>query len=198
MKRYKSVDAFIEDADQWRDELILLRNILLSTELTEEVKWGAPCYTLGGKNLVGLGAFKSYFGLWFYQGALLSDPQQVLINAQEGRTKAMRQWRFENKKAIKSRTIKEYVKEAIELQRQGVEIKATRNQPFQVPPQLKSALAQNKTAAAKFKTLTKGKQREYADYIRDAKREETKVKRLEKIIPMIIAGQGLHDKYRNC
>ncbi len=116
------------------------------------------------KNVVGLGAFKSYFGLWFHQGALLADKNQVLINCQEGKTKALRQWRMTDKKEIDARTINAYIKEA----------------------------------NASFKALTKGKQREYADYIADAKREETKLKRLDKIVPMIEADQGLNDRYRKC
>ena len=142
--------------------------------------------------------FKSYFGLWFHQGALLKDPENVLINCQEGKTKALRQWRMNSKKDIKARVIKAYVKEAIELQRQGKEIRPDRNKPLDVPPELKKALAKDKKAGAAFANLTKGKQREYADHVAEAKRDETKQKRLEKILPMIKAGKGLHDKYRNC
>ncbi len=196
MQRYETVDEFIENAEHWQEELIRLREILQSTKLVETVKWGGPCYTHNGKMLVGLGGFKSYFGLWFHQGALLSDPEKVLINVQEGKTKALRQWRFQSKKDIKARLIKAYVKEAIELQEAGKEIKADRSKPFVVPPELAAAFKKNKKAKAAFDELTKGRQREYADYIADAKREETKLKRLEKILPMLAAGVGLHDKYR--
>ena len=146
--------------------------------------------------LVGLGAFKSYVGLWFYQGALLADKDKVLMNAQEGRTKAMRQWRFASKKDIKVRQIKAYIKEAIQLQQQGQEIKPDRAKPIVVPPELKKALSKNKRAAGAFKKLPKGKQREFTVYIADAKRDDTKQKRLEKILPMIEEGIGLSDKYR--
>jgi len=196
MKRSKTVDEYIESTEKWRAELIRLRKILRSTDLEETVKWGAPCYTCDGKNVVGLGAFKSYLGLWFFQGALLADKSKVLINAQEGKTKALRQWRFTSSKEINASLIKAYVNEAIELQRQGAAIKPDRGRPVEVPPQLKRALAGNKTASRAFNALTPGKQREYADYISSAKREETRSKRLEKIIPMIAAGQGLHDRYR--
>jgi len=94
MKRAKSVDEYVRDTAEWHDEIDTLRKILQSTTLIEEVKWGAPCYTHSSKNVVGLSAFKSYFGLWFHQGALLKDDQKVLLNAQEGRTKALRQWRI--------------------------------------------------------------------------------------------------------
>jgi len=132
-----------------------------------------------------------------YQGALLADEDGVLINAQEGKTKALRQWRFDSMKDIKVRKIKAYIKEAIELQEEGKEIKADRSQPVVVPPELKKALAANKKAQAAFKALTKGRQREYTTYIADAKRDETKAKRLEKILPMIEEGIGMNDKYRN-
>ncbi len=82
MKRFKTVDEYIDSNEQWRDELVTLRKILNTTELKETVKWGAPCYTIDGKNLVGLGAFKSFFTLWFFQDALLKDEKKVLINAQ--------------------------------------------------------------------------------------------------------------------
>ena len=198
MKGAKSVDEYIEKDERWAGELAKLREILRSTELEETVKWGAPCYTLDGKLIVGMASFQNYFGLWFHQGALLSDPEKVLINAQEGKTKALRQWRFSSKKEIKVRTVKAYVKEAIELQRAGKQITPDRNKPLTIPPLLKSALAKNASAKKSFQALTKGKQREYADYIADAKREETKEKRLVKILPMIEEGKGLHDKYRNC
>ena len=198
MKRHKTVDEYIEAAEYWQDELIRLRRILNSTDLQETVKWGGPCYTVNGKNVVGMGAFKSYYGLWFFQGALLADKENVLINAQEGKTKALRQLRFTSKKDMSVGRIKAYVNEAIDLQKRGLEIKADRTKTIEVPPQLKKALAKSKRANTCFNQLTKGKQREYADYIADAKREETKRKRLEKIIPMIMAGKGLNDKYREC
>lgn len=198
MRRYKTVDEYIDNAERGKDELRKLREIMQSTELEEVVKWGSPCYQVDGKLICGLGSFKSYVGIWFFQGALLADKEKVLINAQDGKTKAMRQWRFSSKKDIKVRLIKSYIKEAIELQRQGKEIKPQRGKPVEVPPQLDAALAKNKKAKASFERLTLGKKREYAEYISTAKREETKATRLEKILPMILEDKGLNDKYRNC
>lgn len=198
MKRCKTVDEYIESAEYWQDELVRLRKILNSTPLEETVKWGGPCYTAHGKIIVGMGAFKAYFGLWFFQGALLADTKGVLVNAQEGRTKALRQWRFASKKEIDARLIKAYVHEAISLQAQGVEMKADRSRPVEIPRQLQTAFSKDKKVRTCFHALTKGKQREYADYIADAKRDETKVKRLETIVPMILAGKGLNDRYRRC
>ena len=94
MNSYKTADEYILNAPNGKEILIVLREIIRSTELKETVKWGGPVYTLNNKNVVGLGSFKSYTGLWFYQGALLKDEAGILINATEGVTKALRQWRF--------------------------------------------------------------------------------------------------------
>lgn len=196
MKRFKTVDEYIENVEQYQEELLRLREILNGTKLEETVKWGAPCYTHNGQLVVGMGSFKSYVGLWFHQGALLEDKHHVLINAQEGRTRALRQWRFESIRDIKARQIKAYVKEAIELQDQGKSIKPNRNKPVDVPPELQAAFRKNRKAAGAFEELTTGKKREYTEYIASAKRDETKQKRLEKILPMIESGAGLNDKYR--
>lgn len=197
MQRCKTVDDFIVDSNQWNDELIKLREILTRLPVEECIKWGIPTYTAFGKNVVGICSFKSYFGLWFYQGALLKDAKNLLLNAQSGKTKAMRQWRMRSKKDIKPQTIRSYVKEAIDLAESGKSIKPDRNKPVVVPLELKAAFSKNKRAAAKFKALTLGRQREFANHIADAKRLETKQRRIEKILPMLIDGIGLGDKYRS-
>ena len=196
MKRYKAVDDYVASRQLWQDEIKRLREILLSTDLTEEVKWGGPCYTYDGKNVVGLAGFKSYFGLWFHQGALLNDKNKVLINAQEGTTKALRQWRMHSAKDIKPATIKAYVSEAISLVKFGKKIGPQKKKPLVVPPELKQALAKNAKARKGFYALRLGLQRDYTDHVASAKREETKQKRIEKILPMLVVGKGLHDKYR--
>ena len=94
MKKTKTVEDYIAGNGEWTEALEKLRSILLDTEMEETVKWGAPVYTIDGKNVVGIGAFKSYVGLWFFQGVFLKDKEKVLVNAQEGKTKALRQWRF--------------------------------------------------------------------------------------------------------
>lgn len=198
MNYHKTIEAYIDANEKWRAELELLRNILNSMEVEEAVKWGAPCYMVNGKNVLGIGAFKSYVAIWFYHGALLADKKQRLINAQEGVTKALRQWRFASIAEIKMREVKSYVKEAISLQTRGLEIKPVLNKPVEIPPELVAALKQNANAHAAFSDMTKGKQREYAEYISQAKRDATKQSRLEKILPMIAESQGLNDKYRNC
>ena len=198
MKRAKSVDHYIELHPEWASAIEKLRKILVGTELEETVKWGAPCYTLDGKNVVGVGAFKEWVALWFHQGVFHSDPDKVLINAQEGSTKALRQWRFSTERDIKVARVKAYLKEAIANQREGKEVRADRSKPLTVPPELAAMLRKRAKARKGFESLTKGKQREYAEHIASAKREATKASRLEKILPLLEAGVGLHDKYRNC
>ena len=196
MRRFNSVDDYIAGAKMWRGELKRLREILASTDLVETVKWGAPCYTYGGKNVVGIGAFKSYFGLWFHQGALLEDTANVLINAQEGKTRALRQWRMQSAKDIKPAIIRRYVKEAIEHIGTGKQVQPRISGPVIVPDELTRALRRRKGALAAFRSLRPGLQREYANYIAEAKRDDTKARRVDKIVPMIVAGTGLNDRYR--
>ena len=124
--------------------------------------------------VVGIAAFKSFASLWFYQGALLADPDKVLVNAQEGRTQAQRQWRFTTKKEVKATRVKHYINEAKKLVKEGKAIKPRRNKPLAVPPELKAALADNKNAQAAFDALNLTKRREYAEHIADAKRAATK------------------------
>jgi len=192
------IDQYIRKKSQWTEELTLLRSWLNEfSELKEELKWGAPVYTVDGKNVIGIGAFKSYFGLWFFQGVFLKDEKELLVNAQEEKTKALRQMRFETMNEMDEKTIKTYVKEAIANQKAGKELKPQK-QKLKIPQLLAEQLSANKELHKHFKTLSPGKQKEYANYITEAKREETKLKRLEKIKPMILKGIGLNDKYRNC
>lgn len=196
MNRAQTVDQYILQSEHWQDELERLRDVLKRTKLNEEIKWGAPCYTHNGKNVVGIGAFKSYFGLWFHQGALLSDDTGVLMNAQIGKTKALRQWRMTSARQIKPAIIKRYVNESITYVEAGRSIKADKSKPVVVPPELRNAMRRQKNATAAFNQLGKGAQREFAEYVADAKREETKIRRIEKVLPMILQGRGLNDKYR--
>ncbi len=196
MDRHKTVEAYLDSRKTFAKELRRLREIMASTPLTEEVKWGAPAYTYKGKNLVGIAGFNEHFSLWFHQGALLADEAGVLSSSGETKAKALRQWRFTSAKEIKVRTIKAYVKEAMALVDAGQEIKPVRGKAVAIPPELSAALKKSKPLAKAFDALTPGKQREYAAHIADAKRPETKLSRLKKIDPMIRAGGGLHDKYR--
>ena len=195
MKKHKTVDDFINSQNQWKEELITLRNIINSTELLETVKWGMPVYTINGKNVVGIGSFKAYFGIWFYQGVFLKDTDKKLINAQDGVTKGMRQWRMTSAEEIDEKLLLAYLEEAIQNQKDGKEIKPEKKKLI-IPGELKAAFGSDPKLKKAFEKFNLTKQREFAEHIIDAKREDTKKKRLEKIIPMIFNEVGLNDKYR--
>ena len=193
------VDEYIAKHSNFTELLTKIRKILLSTEFVETIKWGMPTYTIQGKNIAGIGSFKSHFGIWFFQGALLKDAHKVLTNAQEGKTQAMRQWRFTKDSKIDKKLLLTYIQEAIANEKKGLRIKPTKTKkPLLIPPELTSVLTKNKTLSQAFEKLTLTKKRGFSEYITNAKRETTKSKRLEKIIPMIIDNIGLNDKYRNC
>ncbi len=191
-----TAESYISRNDQWKEVLSEFRKILLNTELEETVKWGAPVYALNGKNVVGMGAFKSYVGLWFFQGAFLKDEKKVLVNAQGGKTKALRQMRFKSLEDVDLDLVKAYINEAIENQKAGKELKPDSKKPVIIPVELKTALAADPKLKSAFDRFKPGKQREFAVYISEAKQYTTRLKRLEKIIPMIKEGIGLNDKYR--
>lgn len=181
--------------NQWSEELELLHAILRKTPLVEMTKWGGSVYTHKGKNIVGIGGFKSYFGIWFFNGVFLKDDKNILINAQEGTTKALRQMRFQAKKEIDEKTILAYVKEAIEIEEKGLAIKAEKKEIIQ-SSLFDKFLNSNKELKQNFESLTPYKQREYLEFIESAKQEKTKLARLEKIKPLLSEGKGLNDKYR--
>lgn len=199
MKKIHSVEEYIETNEKWSEALTLLRSIMISTELVETVKWSIPTYTINGKNVLGIGAFKDHFGVWFFNGVFLKDEHNLLRNAQEGKTKAMRQLNFSSIEEVDKHVLLDYVKEAIENQKLDKEVKADRTKKETIiPEELKALFSDNTELERAFKTLTPYKQREYCEYIQSAKREATKQTRLEKITPMILQGVGLHDKYKNC
>jgi len=199
MKKVNSVEEYIESHEQWSEALTILRTIINSTEMEETLKWSSPVYTINGKNVLGLGAFKHHFGLWFFNGIFLKDEKKLLVNAQEGKTKALRQMRFTSMHDIDNNNVLAYVKEAIENQKLGKEIKVDRSKKETIiPEELKQDLIKDNSYSSGFNNLTPYKQREYCEYIETAKREATKTSRLEKIKPMILQGIGLHDKYKNC
>ena len=199
MKKVTSVEEYIENNEHFPDALYLLRDIINKTELNEAIKWSAPVYDLDGKNVVGLGAFKNHFGIWFFNGIFLKDELNLLVNAQEGKTKALRQMRFESMNDINKDAVLAYVKKAIANQKAGKEIKPDRSKKKTIiPKELQTELNEDKALLYSFNDLLPSKQREYCEYIATAKREPTKLSRLEKIKPMILYGAGLHDKYKNC
>jgi len=199
MKKVNSVEEYIETHENFSEALTLLRDIINGTEMEETLKWSAPVYTVNGKNVAGLGAFKNHFGIWFFNGIFLKDEQKLLVNAQEGKTKALRQMRFTTINDIDKHSVLHYVKEAITNQKAGKEIKPDRTKKKTIiPKELEQAFDNDSKFAEYFNMLTPGKQREYCEHIATAKRDATKQSRLEKIKPMILSGVGLHDKYKNC
>ncbi|WP_283639793.1 YdeI/OmpD-associated family protein [Mesonia mobilis] len=192
----KSFEEYAEKHQKWKEQLQQLRELLLSTELEETIKWGAPTYVLNNKNVVGLGSFKNHCALWFFNGALLQQNTKLLVNAQEEKTKALRQIRFKENDQLQLSVLKKYVEEAIQLQKDGKEIKPRKSKPIEIPTELEKAFKNDASLKSALEKFTKGKQREFTEHIASAKREATRISRLQKCIPMIKAGIGLNDKYR--
>jgi len=197
MKGHKTVEGYLESHPEYLKELELLRKIILDTGLEETVKWGIPCFVDNKKNVLGIGAFKSYVGLWFYQGALLKDEAKKLFNAQEEVTKAMRQWRFESLEEIvaSEKLIKEYVHESVLYFRSNKEIKPNLKKPLIIPELLQDLFHKEPETKNLFEAMTLTKKRDFVEHIDSAKRMETKLSRLEKVKKHILAGIGLNDKY---
>jgi len=191
------VDAYLEkvDADWKRECLIALREILLSCGLKEDVKWGAPVYSLNG-NVAGIREFKEHVALWFFDGAMLSDPHKVLIASAES-TQAMRQWKFKRSDNLPFETIREYVAEAARNMEQGVRTPMKGPRPLVIPDELAALLDSDPQLRATFEGFGLGRRRELAEYLSEAKRPETRSARVEKIRQLLIDKRGLNDKYRN-
>lgn len=181
--------------NQWENELEQLHAIIRKTPLVETTKWGGPVYTYNNKNVVGIGGFKSYFGIWFYNGVFLKDEKKLLINANEENTKSLRQMRFNSGNEIDEKLILAYIKEAIEIEGKGLAIPKEKKETI-IPELLQKELDRNLELSSKFNSFSPYKQREFIEYITSAKQEKTQMTRLEKVITMILEGRGLNDKYR--
>jgi uncharacterized protein YdeI (YjbR/CyaY-like superfamily) len=186
----------MQDSEQWANELSMLASIIVKASLEKSIKWGSEVYTYQGKNVISYGGFRNYFALWFYNGVFLKDPYGVLVNAQEGKTKSLRQWRFTSSGEIDEKKILEYIEEAIEIENKGLKIQPARFLPVTPSDWFSQVLKKDKTLKAAFEKLTPGRQKEYILFLEEAKQESTKVKRLMKVSPMIMKGLGLNDKYR--
>ncbi|MGY0392911.1 YdeI/OmpD-associated family protein [Bizionia sp. KMM 8389] len=192
------ITDYINQQVHFTKELNFLRDILNKTELTETFKWKAPVYTMNGKNVIGLAAFKNHYCLWFFNGVFLKDDQKLLVKAQD-ETKALRQMRLDSNTEINTKAIEAYVLEAINNEKQGIKhVKTKTSTPIVIPPILQSQLDADAKLKKAFENLTPGKQREYTKYIAAAKRETTQQNRIDKIKPLIAEGKGLHDKYKDC
>jgi len=182
--------------EKWRAEIEALRAVLADLPLTEERKWGKPCYTRDGKNIVILQGFKDYFALGFFQGALLRDPRKLLV--QLGQTQAGRVMKFANAKEIaaKASTIKRYVREAIAVEKAGLRVQKKTTSDFAVPDELKEKLAKEPRFKKAFEALTPGRQRSYLYHFGGAKQPATRTARIEKAMPAIFAGRGFLERPR--
>ena len=194
----EKVLKYIEKRSQWKEALTELRSmILVNDQLKEEIKWGAPVYTLDGKNVVGLVGVKSYVGLWFYMGVFLSDPDHLLERSSD-KTKGLRKMMFHSIEEFREHKaqIGKYILEAIENQKAGKEIRPNRSKKLVISPELQAALSDDPDLNTAFDLLTPGKKREYAEHVESAKQTATKLRRIEKMAPLILTGKGLHDKYK--
>tara|TARA_R110002050_G_scaffold246651_3_gene384430 strand:+ start:1420 stop:2016 length:597 start_codon:yes stop_codon:yes gene_type:complete len=196
MNNQEKIEAYYAKEQPFKEAIGLLRKLALKTELLETYKWGVPVYTIDNKNVLGILAFKHHFGIWFYNGAYLKDPKKVLENAQEGKTKAMRHWRFTSITDIDKAAVLTYYHEAIANQKKGLVLVPKKNIPIAIPSLLKKAMESNNALKTNFESITPYKQREYCEYIKEAKQEKTKIARLEKSVALLLQGLGLHDKYR--
>ncbi|MBI1287820.1 MAG: hypothetical protein GC178_09595 [Flavobacteriales bacterium] len=192
------VDAYMDKkANDWQRPILeTLRQCILDCGLKEEIKWGAPTYTHHG-NVVGFSAFKNHCGLWFFEGAMLKDKAKVLQNAQEGKTQALRQWRFLEGDKVDEELVKQYVREAALNMEKGVKTLKKKIEVV-VPKLLQDALDAEPSVKEFYDSMAPSHRREYADHISEAKQEATKLRRLEKCMNMLRDKKGLHDKYKNC
>lgn len=197
MKRFATADAYFEQEHIFSEGINALRDIARKTEFVETVKWGGPVYTIENKNVMMIAAFKHHYGLWFFNGAFLSDPKGVLESAQE-KTKGMRHWKFKEGDTIDETAVLAYMEEAIANQKKGMSVAPSRKKEVVIPEILQQALESNPKLMEQFSAFTPGKQREFCEHIGSAKQEKTRLSRLEKALPLIADGVGLNDKYRNC
>jgi uncharacterized protein YdeI (YjbR/CyaY-like superfamily) len=188
------VDAFINRADQWQEEFEKLREIILDCGLTEELKWGQPCYTFEKKNVVLMHGFKQYCALLFHKGALLKDPKHILIQQTEN-VQAARQIRFTGVNEIEklARTIKDYILEAVDVESAGLKVNLKKTSEFKVPEEFQKQLDKNSKLKKAFLALTPGRQRAYLLHFSQPKQSKTREARVEKAIGQILNGKGLDD-----
>jgi uncharacterized protein YdeI (YjbR/CyaY-like superfamily) len=188
------VDFYFDKEKKWQKEIEQLRMIVLDCGLTEELKWGCPCYTFQESNIVLIHVFKEYCALLFFKGALLSDANGILVQQTEN-VQSARQIRFTNVKEIvqMERILKAYIYEAIEVERAGLKVKLKETADFKIPEEFQKKL--NKRAALKkaFDALTPGRQRAYIFYFSQPKQSKTREARVEKYIQQILDGKGLDD-----
>ena len=188
------VDAVLGKAQKWQEEFEKLRKIALSCPLTETLKWGQPCYTLEGGNVVLIHGFKEYCALLFFKGALLKDAKGILVQQTEN-VQSARQIRFTGVKEITKLepVLKAYIKEAIEVEKAGMEVEYKKTSEFAMPEEFAKVLKEDAALRKAFEELTPGRQRGYLLHFAGAKQSATRESRIEKCTPQILAGKGLMD-----
>ncbi|MFW9792802.1 MAG: YdeI family protein [Candidatus Thorarchaeota archaeon] len=189
------VDEFLGKAKKWQEEFEKLRMIILDCGLTEELKWGKPCYTFQKSNIVLIHGFKEYCALLFFKGALLDDAEGILISQTEN-TQATRQIRFTNAREIVEMEpiLKAYIHEAIEVEKAGLQVDFKKTTEFTIPKEFHAKLSEIPALKTAFDSLTPGRQRAYLLYFSAPKQSKTRVSRVEKYMQKIIDGKGLNDR----
>lgn len=189
------VEWFFEKDTQWQEEYLMLRKIILDCGLKEELKWGVPCYTLSGKNVVLMHGFKEYCALLFHKGALLKDTDGILVQQTEN-VQAARQIRFTGTEEIEEleAVLKAYIFEAMEVEKAGLKVELKKTRDFDSPEELQQVLEENPEFKTAFESLTPGRQRGYILYFAAPKQSKTRVSRIEKYWDQILKGKGLNDK----
>ena len=193
-KTNPKVDGYLRKSKKWQQELQALRTIILDSPLTEEVKWGHPCYTFQKSNIVLIHGFKEYCALLFFKGALLKDAKGILVQ-QTKNVQAGRQIRFNNVREIVKMEIvlKAYINEAVEVEKAGLKVKFKRN-PEPVPEEFQKKLDEIPALKKAFGALTPGRQRAYLLYFSGAKQSQTRASRVEKWRQHILYGNGIDDE----
>lgn len=188
------VDWFFKKPGQWQQEYEKLRKVVLECDLTEELKWGCPCYTFEKRNIVLIHGFKEYCALLFFKGALLKDPKGILIQQTEN-VQSARQVRFTSAREIVElkTTLKAYIKEAIAAEKAGVKVNLKKTSEFRMPDEFKQKLKEMPGLKTAFTALTPGRQRGYLLYFSAPKQARTREARIEKSVPQILKGKGLND-----
>jgi uncharacterized protein YdeI (YjbR/CyaY-like superfamily) len=188
------VDEYLKSVQKWKEEFEKLRIIILDCQLTEDFKWGVPCYTFEDKNIVLIHGFKDYCAILFFKGALLKDTAGILIRQTEN-VQAGRQIRFTNVREITEMetVLKAYIYEAVEVEKAGLEVNFKTNTEFIIPDELQNKLIELPALKTAFEALTPGRQRAYILYFSEPKQSKTRVSRIEKYIQHILNGKGLGD-----
>lgn len=189
------VDRFLSKLDKWQEEIEKLRMIALDCQLTEELKWGKPCYTFEKENIVILQGFKAFCAILFCKGVLLKDDHHILLKPGEN-TQVARRVEFTDIQKITEleSILKAYIYEAIEVEKAGVEVNLKKTSEFVIPEELQNKLDQIPALKTAFDDLTPGRQRAYILYFSDPKQSKTRELRVEKYIPHILNGKGLNDQ----